>query len=597
MSYSNSDRETVEKIINKIEPANKFVQYEIKNNVKNFENAKLILIFLTKINYESNEIKLLIEKAKSKMKLILIFWIDKNDFDLSLNEFQVISLHNEMDLDSQLLALERLQSFMARVIGFETQIESSLKLNSIKMTRSHLFDEKYEKISNDEVLMNRAGQISPKLNQPNQPNQPAIYSTNTGQLISKIDKKGKFYWINHLNQILVLVDIDRFKIQNSMIHACLYDKKSDYVRDFDFDFETIYSKGFIFKSFVYNRKNKESYLHIEQVAADSNGLIFIYDENFDFKQKIELVSYLVLTSSNNMMTNEMTHEIMPIQNILLDYRIHENEEYPNIMFLQSECPFGDIVLLCKNSSSIISRIKTKYKLHKITKNKIMLTDLKGNFFIYNLKIGKNLPEYLIDKYTCKLNTFDNHLYKDPFLLPCGNSACNVCIFNHVNFQTGIFKCNFQSCQQIHKLPNRLNKDLVLIEEMKTNIEKILERMIQYGNNLISDPEKNIEKFEKLFDYLEHVIDIRKISLEDELEKQEENLIEKINNFERMKISTNERFVNFHFYDIQESLIKSNIGIFYDEFNNKEFFTSREPVESKYENYVNIIQKYFRELEF
>ena len=114
---------------------------------------------------------------------------------------------------------------------------------------------------------------------------------------------------------------------------------------------------------------------------------------------------------------------------------------------------------------------------------------------------------------------------------------------------------------------------------------------------LSDLPKDSESFEKYFNYLENIIDIRKMSLEDELEKQKEELIEKINNFENFKISKDEGLMSFEFSKVnyKESLILSNIGSFYNEYN-REFFTSTDLIESENENLGMTIKRYLREID-
>ena len=88
-----------------------------------------------------------------------------------------------------------------------------------------------------------------------------------------------------------------------------------------------------------------------------------------------------------------------------------------------------------------------------------------------------------------------------------------------------------------------------------------------------------------------------MSLEDELEKQKEELIEKINNFENFKISKDEGLMSFEFSKVnyKESLILSNIGSFYNEYN-REFFTSTDLIESENENLGMTIKRYLREID-
>ena len=486
--YSNFDKERASKIISKIEPGNNFVQYEIKNDISHFTKSSFILIFLSKSFFESQEYKKLIEQARSKTKLFLIVWIDNADFETSLSEFQVINLNDGMEYEDQALAVERLNIFIAKILGFnKPTLELNLKLNSIKMTNSKLLNENYEIIPDDQVIITHLldDNISHSY-------QTLVYSIKTGELKTKLNRnmacliKSLFYWINHLNQILLFDDAISTQgiIKENLVKGTLYEKIGDFVREVNFAIDIPVEASyfdrdmFYFLSFVYNKETNESYLHLRRVDSTHNEYILIYDESFSLKQKIDQLSYKDLTWMNNHMTNQVS------LSDFCDYRIHECQEYPYFIFSQQK-PGEGILLFSKCSSSILSRTKIPFKLLKIRKNKMIFSDNKGNFFIYNFQVGKKWTEHLFDKYICKLDSLNSHFLKNPVLLPCGNSACHNCIYNHVNSYKGIFKCTFKSCQTVHKLPNRLDKDLVSIEDMKEKSGDILERLIEFGNKITS----------------------------------------------------------------------------------------------------------------
>ena len=78
---------------------------------------------------------------------------------------------------------------------------------------------------------------------------------------------------------------------------------------------------------------------------------------------------------------------------------------------------------------------------------------------------------------CQLNSLykEPHLYSNPYLLPCGNSACLDCIHNDYNIYKGTFKCNFDSCHQEHKLE---------LLWWKTDVRELIRILLDFGNKLV-----------------------------------------------------------------------------------------------------------------
>ena len=60
--------------------------------------------------------------------------------------------------------------------------------------------------------------------------------------------------------------------------------------------------------------------------------------------------------------------------------------------------------------------------------------------------------------SCKLNQSDEHIFKDPRLLPCGFTACHSCILRIININED-YNCQF--CAKIHQISSI--KKSILVE--------------------------------------------------------------------------------------------------------------------------------------
>ena len=469
MCYSNKDQLTIDKIIDKLDPHDKLIQYEFRDKFKLLK-SNCFLIFLTKEFKESSEFNDIIEYVKLNAKKILIVWLDREIFtDARLNnEFQVICFNEDMSLELKTEAIKRIDIFLNR-LAFKKPTFSNIKLDfklySIKQTGCTTFNNQYEIIPENEVII-----VSPS-------SHVSVYNFKTGELLSRIAEAEVFVWIEHLNQIIIpdynnntRINPEKF-IFNKYTRQRFYEKTGTFVRDIAFGNSTL---GLCMcHSMKYNKTSYEFYMHIEKCELEKNELILMYDKNFNLIQLIEKCSIADLIRLTNVISISNRKE----------YQVFENPQKPVIVFLQNAT--DGIQILNTNSFSIVSSIKNPFSIKKIlNNNKILLTDLNGNFFIYTFQITNLLSnDYLIDKFACKLDKLNYHLYKRPVLLPCGNSACYECIYENYNFYNDNFKCNFDSCQQVHKLPNNLEKDLNLIHDMKENGKEILEYMFMAGNKI------------------------------------------------------------------------------------------------------------------
>ena len=148
----------------------------------------------------------------------------------------------------------------------------------------------------------------------------------------------------------------------------------------------------------------------------------------------------------------------------------------------------EFLLIDLKSYSIINSIKTQsFKIILILNDKIVFSDNYFNYFIYKIETKNNNLNKIIDsKYICNFNSNLKlpHLYLNPYLLPCGNSACLNCIYMNYNLYKETIKCNFKNCNQEHILYKKLIKNDELSENMKNNCQEILKCLIDEEKNLL-----------------------------------------------------------------------------------------------------------------
>jgi hypothetical protein len=78
-------------------------------------------------------------------------------------------------------------------------------------------------------------------------------------------------------------------------------------------------------------------------------------------------------------------------------------------------------------------------------------------------------------YVCKLNCFNHHFCRNPFLLPCGNIACLECIYDSYNLYFNKFVCSFDGCKVEHGLNGKI-KELNITDE---NAKAICVKQTEY----------------------------------------------------------------------------------------------------------------------
>ena len=93
--------------------------------------------------------------------------------------------------------------------------------------------------------------------------------------------------------------------------------------------------------------------------------------------------------------------------------------------------------------------------------------------VFKINFNNNNESKHNSDYTCCINPLKPHLYVNQHLLPCGNTICFECIYKHFNIHLNKFKCNFQNCQQFHKLTQKLEIDSKLNRTVMKTVDRFL----------------------------------------------------------------------------------------------------------------------------
>ncbi len=183
-----------------------------------------------------------------------------------------------------------------------------------------------------------------------------------------------------------------------------------------------------------------------------------------------------------------------IEIINIQYNIfHYNTNYASIQeknFINSNyC--HDVYIFDSSSYSIVGVIKTDDRLIACNEGKLLLSSNDSPSFVshFNQTIKKipfpNFPDLSV---YCKINPFkQTHLLSNPYLLPCGYSACLDCINSHYNIFKRIFICPM--CKQEHNLKfNQLKASdigLLFNQDVCTTISDKLKSVIHDKGRILN----------------------------------------------------------------------------------------------------------------
>ena len=407
-----------------------------------------LMICISFVNYDSY----LIDNHFRDMKMIRIIEDSERDEE-NKNELNLLHI-----LLSNTLKIQK----SSETIDYS----SSIQVYSVSKISIEENFYKLEIISDDELIYNIKSSRSLK-----------ILNIHSGDIVNDIDTQSSqiksFCWIDHLSQ--VLVSFSEFN------NDCkLFNRDGLSVKKVRLYENIHYSMG-------YNRFNKKTYF-----VSTKNVLIF--DENLNHRITSNSLAKLCVDALGEKLyvprlnqLNVLNLKRKVLATVVLESKIRslktDLKNPSTIVYILLD---NSIKIFNAKSLSIIGSIDMPFNLdlRMIYENKLLFRNCEGNFLTYKMSL-ENLKLSIDQKFTCKFNRFNPHLYKEPYLLPCGNSACLSCIYKNFNLHTQSIECDFDFCKEDHFLKLDLKRDTELDILINTNIRLLMASMIDCGSSLSS----------------------------------------------------------------------------------------------------------------
>ena len=598
-SYDKRDEIRVKQVLNEV--------YHLEISLENihFQHSHIYLFFVTNDYLETNEFKMDLERAKIEEKLYLIIFIEMKyleDFDEFMTS-SIYPLKRIDDCEENRRELIKSEIFLRRISNFDhSEFNNNLINTSLLKVIQHQSYGSVNELSRIDVL-SISNEVIINIEKIR------IFNFMTGILkdVSHSTFLRQFCWIDHLNLILVVSSVEH-KDPNS----CLIDKDGKLIREF-----FIQMVSFYLKSITYEAKSRKTYFYGFDQSSEKNSIL-VLNENFLHERTVE--NYTIKDISLNL------SNLIEYNN--LEYSIFDYPENADLVFLQTskwqykKNRFSDIYLFNKKTCSVVDVIQTNLRLVLVMKNKLLLTICKdsckyfstNNYYICKFFMKQIPTTHVIDSgFICKLNPYKPHLINDPCILPCGNSACFKCICSNYNLYTRNIACNFESCQLEHKLNQKLEKNVLLINNIRENsaeIGKVLFKLLEKGlensgkyifycresitrKNLFSD--QRFEELNNKFEYLDHLMNMRVESIGAKFDQLEDRMIHKTNLLEIKLLSQKKYFFSRRFFkldDASDKMSGKKLGFFNNIHNletiYKETRGMREPLASVYKDLFKIM---------
>ena len=183
------------------------------------------------------------------------------------------------------------------------------------------------------------------------------------------------------------------------------------------------------------------------------------------------------------------------------FEVFQYQKEPNFIFLQAIKNCKNIYILNTNTNKIVDTIETSFRLVALFNDYMLLTSYETSefFSVYktSFRYNRNIIDDIDENFVCQLWTPEKskHLYENPYLLPCGNTACLKCI--QMKTTDKLFKCNFKNCQKDHMIEKKLKTNLELNALMVQNCSILARKMIDIGDRNLD----YISKFLNFFLFL------------------------------------------------------------------------------------------------
>jgi hypothetical protein len=435
-------------------------------------------------NLKSKYLRKEIEYLNKNNRLFLLILMDKKIISENikeLNSFNVIVLDDSLNLAERTENIKRLKLFIEQSLNmFEKKHKPiELKFNLIKTIdseRSRLIQKEKVNLMENEIIIRISDKI---LKYFNIQTKKLILEIRVDSIISG------FCLIKHLQQLLVITR------SNTTFIASFYSKTGEFLREIDIGFEQFLKLDSIY----YSELCQTTFLKFE-------NKIFKLNENFFVEYSISIKGKLELF-------NEYFYSWFRNEICIYDQKLHHFASYytdskiecllfdsiqTNYAFIKLENNFV-LVFYIKNFS-IIGIIKHEFQPVLILNKSIVFCD-DNNFYesylFYKINI-ENTIKKIDERMLCEINPVFLHLYDNPYLLPCGNTACLNCISKQYDITLKKFKCGFESCEEFHQLPQKLEKDVKSIELLGLNCGKYIEKMLETGCHLITSIKSMYEIF-------------------------------------------------------------------------------------------------------
>jgi hypothetical protein len=432
------------------------------STIVDITKSNIVIFFINNIYRNTKRLLLEFHLAKKEQKPIIVILIgNENLRAYSKNKLihHPVFLRILEPFDSDLNELlKQTQLFLLRAFNIDKTYFSK-KIPEIKLveklkTQKTSMNYKFEIISNNEsiILSTKTGVV--------------IRNLKTGSLIGEINNGTHFtfHWIEHLQKILLFYN-------NSTQWAELYEKNGTFSELASFNDSTV-----DVKSFFYNHNTKDTYIVTsDRVGKYGNNLKYQNCMNYYKNYNVKVSTRFVFEWLNQKLNIYSIYfsfwtkieTLNPIYSIIIDKNQSLN------FLIQTEN--SEILVYDYKTFNLIGSIKSPFKSLMYLNENIIFSNLSGISIVTRIELeGKDSR----NKYKCYFNPNQPHIYCNPYLLPCGNSACLDCIQWSMNIFIQKFRCGCNEKQ--HSFDTEMKKNSKLNETMKENTHEILNEMLITG---------------------------------------------------------------------------------------------------------------------
>ena len=478
ISYSQESEAHVQLFLNKFEE----IKWKIKPNIiKNetiimpegklslIKNSEAIIFFFCKSNEEDliGQLKLSIEEDK----FVFPVFIDEASWLKTSQEFKK---HNiKLDIDdfkvTKTLDFKFIFHAIKWMIESIFEIENAKNLNSLNQIFLHNeetidFPTRFELIPEHETILVQSTKSLVR-----------IINMRTGCCLREIKTRLDFCLVTWMNNSEKIVIVDRFNC------ISFYEKNGDLVDSF-------YPLMNKIKAISYNPTNNKLYFLSCNYREDTCS-VGIYDSNILIQEvvhnleNIEEPDFMKIFSNKIFIWINKSLEIDVFSNKLSFQRKLFTKNQIHSIFYSPK--FSDFIFVSSNNTielintynfSYIGLIDVGGELKMVINERFIISDYSNSgTYIVKLTVDKHVLDFRKQRdYICKMNPFKQHLYFDPYFLPCGNTACLECIYENYSYIENKIKCNFENCQVEHKLSNGIVRNIKIEEDIRNNFRIMMD---------------------------------------------------------------------------------------------------------------------------